>query len=103
MPRPKSGACLDDPNDADHDGVPDLSDDIRVAPPRAPILSLSRSATNLVLTISGETNRVYEIQEIAALTATNWQTVSLLTLSSDPQTVSLPLPPGPRFWRLRTQ
>jgi hypothetical protein len=94
---------IDDPNDADQDGVPDLSDDIRVVPPRGPILSLSRSATNLVLTIGGETNRVYEIQEIAALASTNWQTVSSLTLTRDPQTVELPLPPSPRFWRVRTQ
>jgi hypothetical protein len=48
--------------------------------------------------------RVHQIQQLTALGSTNWQSVQSVTLTNDPQTVSLPLPAGiSSFWRVRAQ
>lgn len=94
---------IDDLNDADHDGIPDFSDEPSgTTPPRRPTLNLTRGTTNLLLTISGDTNRLYHILGSTNLAQGNWVTNLTLTLTNDPQTVSLPLPqPGVpvKFWR----
>jgi len=92
---------IDDLNDSDHDGIPDFSDEpSAVVPPRRPRLSLARNQTDLLLTISGETNRLYHILENTNLASGSWTTNLSITLTNDPQTVSLTLPSGPtKFWR----
>ncbi len=95
---------IDDANDADHDTIPDLSDDPQITPPRQPRLTLASNAGELLLTIAGDVGRVHEIQQLAALGSTNWQSVQSVTLTNDPQTVSLTLPGGnSSFWRVRAQ
>lgn len=93
---------IDDLNDADHDGIPDFSDDpAAVVPPSRPMLSLSRTSTNLLLTIEGETNHVHLIQANDSLSSTNWSTVLSTNLTANPQVVPLPLPSGQtKFWRV---
>ncbi|MCU0770333.1 MAG: hypothetical protein MUE94_00995 [Verrucomicrobia bacterium] len=88
---------LDDLNDADGDGIPDFSD--APALPRRPLLSLTRGATNLWLTLRGDVGWTNQIQTVTNLTSTNWLTVLTLKQTNDPQTVSLPLPSGRTFWR----
>jgi hypothetical protein len=93
---------IDDLNDADHDGIPDFSDD-PAAPSRRPMLTLTRGSTNLWLSISGEVGRLYEVQEANSLPWTNWQTARSVTLTNDPQTVPLLLPSTlEKYWRART-
>ncbi len=96
---------IDDLNDADHDGIPDFSDDpALVAPPRAPMLTLRFGTTNLWLTINGDTNHIHQIQEIVSLGSTNWQTVLTTNLTSDPMTISLPLSgSAEKYWRVSAQ
>lgn len=96
---------IDDLNDADHDGIPDFSDNPQsVAPPRRPLLSLTRGLTNLLLTIRGDVGHLHEIQEAGSVTSSNWQTVLSVTLTNDPQVVSLPLPAsGINFWRAQAE
>jgi hypothetical protein len=95
---------IDDTNDADADGVPDFSDDpASVTPPRAPTLSLALGQTNVLLTISGDTGHTNLIQAATSLISADWQTASSLMLTNDPQTVSLPLPSQPTFWRVLAQ
>jgi len=96
---------IDDLNDSDNDGIPDFSDDPQSAtPPRRPQLSLARSPTNLLLSISGDVGRLHHILENSDLATGNWQTNLSLTLTNDPQVVALPLPPGgTRFWRALAQ
>jgi hypothetical protein len=89
---------IDDPNDADHDGIPDFSDD-PVPPARRPLLTLNLGTTNLMLFISGDVGRSHLIQTNASLASTNWQLAQSITLATDPQTVSLPFPTGITFWR----
>ena len=93
---------IDDTNDANANGIPDFSDDPALAlPPRAPRLSLTPGATNLWLTISGDTGHTNDIQELDSLMTTNWHTKLSLTLTNDPQTVSLSLPTNQtKFWRV---
>ena len=93
---------IDDVNDADQDGVPDFSDDPGAAPPRAPTVGVSLTASAVVLSISGTVGRVHEIQEATSLSLKDWKPVQSVTLGSDPQTVSLTRPAaGEKFWRVR--
>lgn len=92
---------IDDTNDANTNGIPDFSDAVGSVTPRASQLSLAVGATNLLLTISGDTGHTNEIQETASLAPSDWQTTLSLTLTNDPQVISLPLPSGQTwFWRV---
>ncbi len=98
---PSWDLSIDDTNDFNHNAIPDFSDD---PPPRRPLLSLARASTNLSLTISGDVGHPHLVQESVVLPPTNWQTVASITLTNDPQAVSLPLPSGrTKFWRVLAQ
>jgi hypothetical protein len=89
---------IDDPNDSDGDGIPDLSDDSQ--PPRRPLLTLTLSGGELRLTVSGDAGRSCRLQEADSVAPPSWQTVRTITLTSEPQTVTLPYQAGlSRFWR----
>jgi hypothetical protein len=92
---------IDDTNDANHNGIPDFSDDPQgISPPNAPRLALALSLTNVLLSISGDVGHAHDIQQSLVLPATNWQTVASVTLTNSPQTLLIPSPPGPAaFWR----
>ncbi|HKS35864.1 MAG TPA: hypothetical protein VJW76_01655 [Verrucomicrobiae bacterium] len=93
---------IDDMNDGDGDGIPDFSDDPVTSIVKQPELGLSRGPTTFSLTVSGTTGRLHEIQEATSLSQTNWNTIQSVTLTNDPQVVSLPIPAtGDRFWRVR--
>jgi hypothetical protein len=96
---------INDTNDANANGVPDFSDNpASVTPPRAPHLSLVLGPTNLWLTVGGSIGHTNQIQQIASLSTTNWQTLSSFLQTNDPQVVSLPLPAAtPKFWRVVAQ
>ena len=96
---------IDDLNDANHNGIPDFSDDPAAGGlPRPPRIELVASATNLVLTLHGDVGHVHEIQTRSALTSTNWQPAATLTLTNDPQVVPLPLPAGGvAYWRIKAR
>lgn len=91
---------IDDTNDSDEDGIPDFSDDPASAVPTAPILSLTQTATNLLLEISGDVGRVHEIVAAGSLTDSPWRKVSSIVLTNNPQTLSLPLPEQTTFWKV---
>lgn len=92
---------IDDANDANHNGIPDFSDDpATAAAPRAPGLALDWNSTNLLFSVSGDIGHLHDIQQITDLSTSNWQTLVSVTLTNDPQIVSLPLPQGSAaFWR----
>lgn len=96
---------IDDLNDTDHDLIPDFSDDPASALPRRPLLSLARGTNNnLWLQISGDAGRMHRVLETTSLAGGNWLTNLSLTLTNDPQSVSLPLPAGAvRFWRVTAE
>ncbi len=93
---------ITDTNDANHDGVPDFSDDPSVVPPsgpRPPAISLTTTATNLVLRISGDVGHTHTVQRSPTLPA-NWQDVVSITLTNDPQVLALPFNGSSTFWRV---
>jgi hypothetical protein len=93
---------IDDPNDANGNGIPDFSDDVSSTNARTPSLTLMRAGTNLSIAISGSVGHTHEVQQATSLDQTNWATISSVMLSSDPQTVPLPLPTSATtFWRVR--
>jgi hypothetical protein len=96
------GLSIDDPNDANHNGIPDFSDDPQVAPPpRAPSLGLILTSTNVLISINGDIGHVHDIQQTLALPSTNWQTVASITLTNSPVAVPINLPPTQAaFWRV---
>jgi hypothetical protein len=96
---------IDDTNDADSDGIPDFSDTPFVSPPRQPSLSITRSGNNLLLNISGDTNRLHEVQRSTnLLIGVGWVPQTSFTLTNNPQSVLLQIPNSDAaFWRVRAQ
>jgi len=96
------GLSIDDANDSDSDGVPDFSDSpASTPPPRAPALVLMRDVSGFLLGISGTVGRAHEVQEVSSLGDTNWNMVLSVTLTNDPQIVTLPpSTSATRFWRV---
>jgi len=90
---------IDDLNDSDHDGIPDFSDTPNTTTPRQPKLTLRAGPGNLLLTLSGDVGYTNRIEVSSSLAIPNWQPVITIKQTNDPQTVTLPLPTAPRFWR----
>ena len=91
---------IDDINDTDHDEIPNFSDTPAGGGARRPVLTLARNASNLLLTISGDVGRLHHILGGTNFVTGNWQTNLSVTLTNDPQTVSLPLPTtNVKYWR----
>jgi hypothetical protein len=93
-----------DPTDSNNNGIPDLSDDLEVEPPRAPSLKILQKAARLELEINGETGRKCEVQTASSLDSPSWETVTTLTLSSETQAVEISAPAtGAKFWRVKIE
>ena len=95
---------IDDSNDANHNGVPDFSDDPQIVippPPHAPELGLTLSANNALVSITGEIGHQHDIQQSLSLPATNWQTIASVTLTNTTEAIPLAFPAAPAaFWRV---
>lgn len=92
---------IDDPNDSNGNGIPDLSDD-PFAVEKRPLLRLTMGPSQLLLSISGVSGRTYDLEHAAALNATEWTRRLSIALTNDSQVVILPLPDAATgFWRLR--
>jgi len=92
---------IDDTNDFNHNTIPDFSDD---PPARRPLFSLTVTSSNLLFTIHGDVGHPHQVQESLVLPATNWQTVASVTLTNDPQLVSVALPATRvKYWRIQAQ
>lgn len=93
---------IDDPNDADADGIPDLSDDQVETPPSDLALGLSQSAGRLLLSIRGEPGRSYDIEHTEALGRAAWVRTMSVTLTNTAQVIEIEPPQAQAtFWRAR--
>jgi hypothetical protein len=91
---------IDDPNDADADGIPDLSDLDMPSTPTPPTLGIGPSGAQLTLTLAGEAGGTYEVQSTPSLGPANWTAVTTVVLSNQTQAIDLARPPGATtFWR----
>ncbi|HWQ92071.1 MAG TPA: hypothetical protein VN673_10395 [Clostridia bacterium] len=93
---------ITDTNDANGNGVPDFTDDPAPPLPRRPQLAIARNQNSLALTIAGDIGHVHRVFQADSLTS-GWQEVSSVTLTTDPQTVTVPVPASARFWRVQAQ
>jgi len=90
---------IDDSNDADSDGIPDLSDDSPVVV--APVLALRLVGGGLELEIRGTVGVSYRIQSKPLLGDGEWELFQTLGLTNSTQVLVLPLPETPgTFWRV---
>ncbi len=88
---------VDDSNDRDSDGIPDLSDDPAAHP--APVLGIQTEGTGFELTIHGTIGFDYRIESSMSLEGA-WQAVQSLTLTNSTQSLALTnLTEARSFWR----
>jgi hypothetical protein len=93
---------INDPNDADGDGISDLTDDV-AAPPAPPSLALKVVGAEARLTLTGEAGVTYTLQRIADLADPDgWIDDRTIWLETANLEVAVPLGVAEaRFWRLR--
>lgn len=92
---------IDDPNDANGNGIPDLTDDTD-PPPAPPELEIDRHADGFLLTVRGQIGVTYVLQRASGLDPDLWIEDRLITLASEREEFVLPVPAATaRFWRLR--
>ena len=92
---------VSDPNDANADGVPDLSDDPVAAPGSRPVLSVELRQGNLWFQIRARIGTRIDLEQTTTLLPANWTKATSLTVAADPETVALSMPDAAtRFYRL---
>ena len=93
---------ISDPNDADNDGLPDLTDPADVPPPTVtPEARLELVDGNLVLQVKAKAGARVTIESRPALTGGNWTAVQSLTLANDSESLALPaLSAAAGYWRV---
>jgi hypothetical protein len=95
---------IDDANDIDQDGIPDLSDDLPGIDGERPVLGISLANDRAQLQISGQAGQTYEVEETASLREPNWTLTLAVTLNSPVQTVELPVAGRSTvFWRVKAR
>jgi len=95
---------LNDPNDSDGDGIPDLSDDPS-APPAARLelqLEIDRARKTMSFKITGPLGRTATLQGNEYLDSTNWMDLNAVTFTNVSHVLEMALPDSPMmFYRLR--
>lgn len=90
---------VDDPNDWNGNGIPDLTDP-RPAGGAPPVLALALAGPDGVrLTLTGEAGRTYGVEARAALGTGTWGALTNLTLTNATQSLDLPRSPAGGFFR----
>ncbi|MBL9175080.1 MAG: hypothetical protein JNL10_16190, partial [Verrucomicrobiales bacterium] len=89
---------IDDPNDADGDGVADLGDAPAAAPPVARLSWINKT---LQLGIQAPAGTRVDLQQRTSLAGGDWATTQSFTLGSADETIAVPVPEGgASFWRV---
>jgi hypothetical protein len=90
---------VDDKNDYDKDGVPDLIDPPVAATP--PSMQIIKTQNGIRLMITGDIGRAYTLEDAPALPAAQWLHATSVMLTASPHVLDLPAPNEPTFWRMR--
>jgi hypothetical protein len=91
---------IDDPNDSDSDGIPNIVDSAAVAA-TAPTMEIIKTANGIQLRVHGDIGRAYTLEDSAILPTAAWQHATTVTITADPQVIDLAAPTSPTFWRMR--
>jgi hypothetical protein len=93
-----------DTNDANTNGIPDLTDPEQTSVPTAPILSLSLEAGQLKLSIAGTKGASYDLEQSLTLSAASWEKSRSVTLTNSTQVVDVGAGlSATMFYRLRVR
>lgn len=92
---------VDDKNDFDGDGIPNLIDPPSEVPPTAPSMQIIKTANGIRLLITGDVGKAYTLESASALPPATWSNATAVTLTASPHTLDLPAPTAPTFWRMR--
>lgn len=94
---------IDDTNDSNGNGIPNLSDDPTGAAGELR-LGLSRANGQLLLSLAGQPPATYDLEESSSLSPADWRKTMSITLTNASQTVPIQSPSSPvSFWRVRRQ
>jgi hypothetical protein len=88
-----------DPNDANANGIPDLSDPQPVAP-TSPTVFISGPPGALRLTVKGEVGRTIRVEWSPTLSPAVWSLVRSGTLSSAPEVIPVEIGGSGGFYRV---
>ena len=91
---------VDDKNDFDRDGIPDLIDPPTVTA-TAPSIQIIKTQNGIRLMITGDVGRAYTLEDAASLPAAQWLHPTAVTLTASPHILDLPAPTQATFWRMR--
>lgn len=91
---------VDDKNDFDGDGLPDLIDPPTVTA-TAPSIQIIKTQNGIRLMITGDVGRAYTLEDAPSLPAAQWFHPTAVTLTGSPHILDLPAPAEPTFWRMR--
>ncbi|MCW5557341.1 MAG: hypothetical protein KIT22_05860, partial [Verrucomicrobiae bacterium] len=90
-----------DPNDADEDGVPDLTDPDIATPGVPPSLTVTASGATLQLSITGTPGSTATLEQKATLNSGAWSVLQTITFSTAAQSVTIDPPAsGNAFYRV---
>jgi hypothetical protein len=92
---------IDDKNDGDGDGIPDLIDPPTVTQATAPTMQIIKTDNGIRLMITGDVGRAYTLEDASSLPAAQWLHPTAVTLTASPHVLDLPAPTEPTFWRMR--
>lgn len=91
-----------DTNDANTNGIPDLTDPAHTSGTTAPILSLHLAGGQLKLSIAGTIGASYDLEQSMTLPTASWQKTGSVTLTNATQMIDLgPAIDATTFYRLR--
>ena len=90
---------VNDPNDADKDGIPDLTDPATVTPTEPPVLSLGLNGDSLQITLTGTAGTTVNLEQKDSLGGGTWSVVQSVNLAGTTESVILNVPAGNSFYR----
>ncbi len=90
---------VNDPNDGDGDGIPDLTDPVSTVVPDPPTVAVHMAEAGLQFTISGSPGSTVQLEHRSALSSGSWTLLQTVTLSAASETVVLSRPSADTFYR----
>lgn len=89
-----------DPNDTDHDKIPDLSDEPTLP---APKLAIRLENQQVVLELTSQPGLHATIEQSPKTAPANWTAIASFTVTNATQSITFPAPAGTQFWRAKVE
>ena len=89
-----------DPNDTDHDKIPDLSDEPSLPAPR---LAIRVENNAVVLELASQPGLKATIEQSPRTAPAAWEAFASFTVTNATQSITVPAPLSPQFWRAKVE